>query len=205
MSQQDGEITQDWNLFWPLARLEIVVDPWIEGVWEALKKTVAEMATQGQQDTDSGRSLHNTDLSAASQESTGVSGLDVSLGLLKLKDSPAEASELPKSTSEVETRGTQPAPLEASLTQSLLPLSESALNVPALPPPFLRVSLEDAPAQEVVSLWVLYSVLEVHRFCLWLSYNVSSNNMRYFVKTHKKKPSCSFYCLNVLLWSIAIH
>ncbi|XP_062377220.1 methionine synthase reductase [Sardina pilchardus] len=129
--------------------LEIVIDPWIEGVWEAIKKSVAEMATSGQQDTGSARSLHTTDLTAAaaaaSQESTQASGLDVGVASLTLKDKPAQASEGPK----VETGEPKPAVLEASLTQSMPPLSESALNVPSLPPPFLNVSLEDAPAQEL--------------------------------------------------------
>ncbi|XP_076146948.1 methionine synthase reductase isoform X2 [Alosa pseudoharengus] len=130
--------------------LEIVIDPWIEGVWEAIKKSVAEMATPGQQDTDSARSLHTTDLTAAaSQENTRASGLDVGVASLTLKDKPAQASEVPKSTSEVEKGEPKPVVLEVSLTQSLPPLSESALNVPSLPPPFLNVSLEDAPAQEL--------------------------------------------------------
>ncbi|XP_048122589.1 methionine synthase reductase isoform X2 [Alosa alosa] len=130
--------------------LEIVIDPWIEGVWEAIKKSVAEMATPGQQDTDSARSLHTTDLTAAAgQENTRASGLDVGVASLTLKDKPAQASEVPKSTSEVEKGEPKPVVLEVSLTQSLPPLSESALNVPSLPPPFLNVSLEDAPAQEL--------------------------------------------------------
>lgn len=136
-----------------LTRLEIVVDPWIEGVWQAIKKSIAEMATPKQQDTDSSRSLHTTNLTAAAnQESTQPSGLDVEVASLTLNDRPAQASEVPKSTSEMGIGKAEPIVLEASLTQSLPPLSESALNVPALPPPFLSVSLEDTTAQEVVSL-----------------------------------------------------
>lgn len=133
-----------------LTRLEIVVDPWIEGVWQAIKKSIAEMATSTQQDTDSARSVHTTDLTAAAnQESTQPSGLDVNVASLTLNDRPAQASEVPKSTSEMGTGNAEPVVLEASLTHSLPPLSESALNVPALPPPFLNVSLEETPAQEV--------------------------------------------------------
>ena len=40
--------------------------------------------------------------------------------------------------------------LAASLTCSLPPLSESALNVPALPPPYLDVSLQDVGTMEQV-------------------------------------------------------
>lgn len=146
-----------------LVRLEIVVDPWIEGVWQAIKKSIAEMATLRQQDTDSARSLQTTDLTAATnQENTQPSGLDVGVASLTLKDMPAQASEVPKSIPEIGTEKTEAVVLEASLAQSLPPLSESALNVPALPPPFLSVSLEEPPAQEVGSLSVLLeSVLDI--------------------------------------------
>ncbi|KAL2085388.1 hypothetical protein ACEWY4_018708 [Coilia grayii] len=135
--------------------LELVVEPWIEGVWGAIKKAIAEMATPGQQDSVSTSTLYNTDHNTASKENTEASGLDLSLGSLALKDqAPAPTLELPVSTSEVETRApeleAEPAILEASLARSLPPLSESALNVPALPPPFLNVSLEDASAQELI-------------------------------------------------------
>lgn len=140
-----------------ISRLELVVEPWIEGVWGAIKKAIAEMATPAKQESVSTSTVHNTDHNtAASQENTKSSGLDLSLGSLTLKDAPASKSELPVSTTEVETGvlDSEPEPeiLEASLARSLPPLAESALNVPALPPPFLNVSLEDAPAKEVVCL-----------------------------------------------------
>ncbi len=40
--------------------------------------------------------------------------------------------------------------LAPSLTSSLPPLSESSLNVPALPPPYLDVSLQDMDTLEQV-------------------------------------------------------
>lgn len=45
--------------------------------------------------------------------------------------------------------------LAASLTHSLPPLSELALNVPLLPPPYLDVSLQEAETTEQVSIRVI--------------------------------------------------
>lgn len=46
----------------------------------------------------------------------------------------------------------------ASLTYSLPPLSESSLNVPALPSPYLDVSLQQVETTEQVNSWVMESV-----------------------------------------------
>lgn len=46
----------------------------------------------------------------------------------------------------------------ASLTYSLPPLSESSLNVPALPSPYLDVSLQQVETTEQVNSWVTKSV-----------------------------------------------
>lgn len=46
----------------------------------------------------------------------------------------------------------------SSLTHSLPPLSESSLNVPALPSPYLDVSLQQVETTEQVNSWVMESV-----------------------------------------------
>lgn len=46
----------------------------------------------------------------------------------------------------------------ASLTYSVPPLSQSSLNVPALPSPYLNVSLQQVETTEQVNSWVMESV-----------------------------------------------
>uniref|UniRef100_A0A7N8WYJ9 Methionine synthase reductase n=1 Tax=Mastacembelus armatus TaxID=205130 RepID=A0A7N8WYJ9_9TELE len=81
--------------------LEVVVDPWLEGLWKAIKEALSKMSGY----------VARISASAAETQTRDTGGSHVLL--------------------------------EGSLTCSLPPLSESSLNVPALPPPYLDVSLED--------------------------------------------------------------
>ncbi|KAM3849506.1 methionine synthase reductase-like [Diretmus argenteus] len=171
--------------------LELVVDPWLAGLWEAIKGALSKMASDRE-----GHS--NTDLT---DSAANLSSPDIKLNLLSLADDQncesARASEeaadskstfaalssasvtqttasdprptfsaedigldsqsadiaagVSKSTPETQTGdvGVSHAVLEASLTCSLPPLSESSLNVPALPPPYLNVSLQEDAVEEV--------------------------------------------------------
>uniref|UniRef100_A0A8C8CHB6 Methionine synthase reductase n=1 Tax=Oncorhynchus tshawytscha TaxID=74940 RepID=A0A8C8CHB6_ONCTS len=92
--------------------LELVLDPWLEGLWEAIRGALSKMAApQPERDAT---------------DNTGTA--------LKL-DSSGQT-------------GAPPAVVEASLTRSLPPLSELALNIPALPPPYLDVMLQEATIEE---------------------------------------------------------
>uniref|UniRef100_A0A667X6Z2 Methionine synthase reductase n=1 Tax=Myripristis murdjan TaxID=586833 RepID=A0A667X6Z2_9TELE len=95
--------------------LELVVDPWLEGLWEAIKAALSNMASD--------REGHQTDLARESPDSPS----DVKINLLSLTDN--------------QKSGTASLPTIA--------LSESSLNVPALPPPFLDVSLQEESIEEV--------------------------------------------------------
>nr|XP_019943122.1 PREDICTED: methionine synthase reductase isoform X1 [Paralichthys olivaceus] len=149
--------------------LELVVDPWLEGLWKAIKGALSKMAS-------------NRDL----PEETPDSHIpDIKLNLLSLNDGQncksltasvdpdskyapvASSSSSAAQTADSNLRATSPGSrgtdsvstpalqtqpgdagvphvaLAASLTCSLPPLSQSALNVPALPPPYLDVSLQD--------------------------------------------------------------
>lgn len=180
-----------WSSLYPLSRLEVVVDPWLEGLWKAIKGAISKMATdktdplkENMDDSpkrtpDShapdvqlnllslndhkscetvGASVHTDSKYASAAPSspahdtrTAVSDLRPTSAVLA-SQSQGTAS---VSTSAQETQnrdaGVPHAALAASLTCSLPPLSQSALNVPTLPPPYLDVSLQDVDNTEQVS------------------------------------------------------
>ncbi|TKS87830.1 Methionine synthase reductase [Collichthys lucidus] len=164
--------------------LEVVVDPWLDGLWKAIKGVLSKMASDrtgylngeagdspketpnssvpdiqlnllsitDRQNCESVRASTETVLKFASAASdstthTAVSDLrpaspTVSPGLSSNSSGAASVS-----TSGTETQtgdaGVPDVALAALLTRSLPPLSESSLNVPALPPPYLDVSLQE--------------------------------------------------------------
>uniref|UniRef100_A0A8C4ZRN1 Methionine synthase reductase n=1 Tax=Gadus morhua TaxID=8049 RepID=A0A8C4ZRN1_GADMO len=103
--------------------LEVVLDPWIEGVWDAIKAALSKMSS-------------NSKLTLGGLPSTEVTGLS--------SESDVAAA---KSAQEAQTDQVREECVvaEPSLTYSLPPLSQSSLNVPALPPPYLEVTLNDCP------------------------------------------------------------
>ncbi|XP_047423665.1 methionine synthase reductase [Mugil cephalus] len=168
--------------------LEVVIDPWLEGLWDAIKEAVSKMASD--------RTPHlKENAEDSAKEAPHSSAPDVQLNLLSITDhqqncqsvkadsksasaaaspSPSTASDARPappaggpvfssqsggaanvSTSASETQGEVDAgvprdALVASLTSSVPPLSESSLNVPALPSPFLDVSLHEVDTLEQI-------------------------------------------------------
>ncbi|XP_042366029.1 methionine synthase reductase isoform X2 [Plectropomus leopardus] len=169
--------------------LELVVDPWIEGLWKAIKEALSKMASD--------RTGYLKGEAGDSPKETPDSSIpDVQLNLLSITDhqscesTRASVETVPKFATSVSSSATQTAvsdlrpafptgspglaskshgtasvptsaqetqigdagvphvALAASLTRSLTPLSESSLNVPALPPPYLDVSLQEVDAVE---------------------------------------------------------
>lgn len=85
--------------------------------------------------------------------------LEVDLHLLKLSEVDSQNGKTVTSDSSVaETRSTT---LVASLKQSVSPLSESVLKVPALPPSYLEVVLEEASTEGVWSYWKIIYIYRV--------------------------------------------
>ncbi|KAJ8010495.1 hypothetical protein DPEC_G00075680 [Dallia pectoralis] len=176
--------------------LELVLDSWLEGLWEAIRRALSMMAVpQPKSDITDMRALSKGALESAT---------DVNLHLLSLNDPEPEStaclgkaaeSESAKTVPEITTldinasetgstvtdlrpvsvtdntetshnlsrvltdqksvltaQSGVPAVVEASLTLSFPPLSESALNIPALPPPYLDVMWLEPNTQEETSV-----------------------------------------------------
>ncbi|XP_060920775.1 methionine synthase reductase [Labrus mixtus] len=171
--------------------LEVVLDPWLEGLWKAIKAALSKMASDrtsclkgeagestkedssipdvqlsllsitDQQNCNSANSSLETvskfasaASSSASATQTAVSDLvpATPLGSDGLASQFHDAASVSTSKQETQTgdAGVLGVALAASLTRSLPPLSESSLNVPALPPSYLDVSLQEADIIEQV-------------------------------------------------------
>ncbi|XP_072306795.1 methionine synthase reductase isoform X2 [Eucyclogobius newberryi] len=132
--------------------LELVIDPWLEGLWTAIKQAPDKMAsdkndqlkenvvtqTPALEDVQFNRLSLSNQLPDAQNTSNIVSASKHAMVEQTV------ITESKPSSSETRTDITS-AP---SLTNSLPPLSESALNVPALSPHFLDVHLQEADAKD---------------------------------------------------------
>ncbi|XP_006902233.1 PREDICTED: methionine synthase reductase [Elephantulus edwardii] len=126
--------------------LELVVEPWIDGLWAALTKHFT--TSRGKKDSSEAPAAAP---GAPKSEPQQLASLPVhsQIALLRLDTGP----QVDAGASEGDTAdGRRSDPLieemEPSLTRSAPPLSEASLSVPALPPESLQVTLQEALGQE---------------------------------------------------------
>ena len=153
------------------------MDPWIEGVWDAIKAAIAKMSSTTHlpleeslsdmaKETPAPTSPPYVELNrlsiADNQTSDSIkapldSDSKLTLGGLPSTEATglSSASDVAAAKSAQEAqRGDEHVVAEPSLTCSLPPLSQSSLNVPALPPPYLEVTLLPEDTEETVSSFV---------------------------------------------------
>lgn len=140
--------------------LELVVEPWIDGLWAALTKHF--VSSKGIEEM----SVTLKTASTASQRMDPVKPelihIESQVELLRLDDSGRKDSEvLEQNAVNRDQSSALIAELESSLTHSIPPLSQASLNIPALPPEYLQVHLHESPGQ--VSSLASFYVLSYHR------------------------------------------
>ncbi|CAL8311552.1 unnamed protein product [Merluccius merluccius] len=146
--------------------LELVLDPWLEGVWDAIQAAISKIASD--RDTPLKENLSDMEnpeltsppsvelncLSLADDQTSDPirAPLDSKLTVAGLPSTEIPDGVAIQSAPDPQTdrAGEERALSEPSLTCSLPPLSQSSLNVPALPPPYLEVTLLPEDTEEKV-------------------------------------------------------
>lgn len=126
--------------------LELVVEPWIDGLWPALTKHFKSLG--GQEDmSDSDTLAQASDAPLSMAMKPELLHIQSQVELLSLEDVGKRDSELQEQN---ETNKNQPSRIEdfdSSLVNSVPPLSQSSLSIPAVSPEYLEVYLQESLGQ----------------------------------------------------------
>ncbi|KFP72315.1 Methionine synthase reductase, partial [Apaloderma vittatum] len=120
--------------------LELVVDPWIDGLWLALKE--AFLLQKEKEDMSSVVKAASSSLSAAPHVVHELK-LSSEVQNLKLEGAGVRSSNVLSQKLVDINLVTSARDTEPSLVRSVPPLSQSALNIPALPPEYIEVQFQD--------------------------------------------------------------
>ncbi|XP_067385656.1 methionine synthase reductase isoform X2 [Emydura macquarii macquarii] len=128
--------------------LELVVEPWIDGLWLALRR---EFTSRNRKEDISNnlRAVSNgVSVMTVDPNMSGASSLDSKIQHLKLEDLEVKASDALSERADNVNSVVSVQDTEPSLDQSVPPLSQSVLNIPALPPEYIVVQFQDSIGQE---------------------------------------------------------
>uniref|UniRef100_A0A2K5ZYT4 Methionine synthase reductase n=1 Tax=Mandrillus leucophaeus TaxID=9568 RepID=A0A2K5ZYT4_MANLE len=127
--------------------LELVVEPWIAGLWPALREHFR--SSRGQEEISGTAPVASPASSRTDLVKSELLHIESQVELLRFDDSGRKDSEVLKQNA---VNSNQSNVLiedfESSLTRSVPPLSQASLNVPALPPEYLQVHLQESLGQE---------------------------------------------------------
>lgn len=126
-----------------------MVDPWIDGLWLALSE--AFILQKEKESMSCNADTVSSSLSAAPPDMDQLN-LSTEVRNLKLEDEGVRSSDvLSQKLVDIHlaasTRDTEP-----SLVHSVPPVSQSALNIPALPPDYIEVEFQDTHGEVRTSL-----------------------------------------------------
>ncbi|XP_058919254.1 methionine synthase reductase isoform X2 [Kogia breviceps] len=127
--------------------LELVVEPWINGLWAALAKHF--LLSGGKEEMNGTLTMASNASRRTDPVTQELLHIESQVGLLSLDDSRRKDGEVLEQNAVNRGRSkTLIADFEPSLTRSIPPLSQASLNIPALPPEYLQVHLEESFGQE---------------------------------------------------------
>lgn len=141
------------------------MDPWLEGLWNAIKAALSNMASDWRVQEDSEKNIPDSSiphvqlnlLSLTDLQSPNLGPKSASPGSSSAtQPMPTSVEDVSLTTPPAETQHTDPGTSNApSLSHSVPALSDLSLNVPSLPLPFLDVRLQEVDTVDMVRILFL--------------------------------------------------